>query len=97
MDIVKNIENDGAGEIILNSINRDGTWKGFDVDIIKIVSDFAKIPIIANCGAGNINHINEVFSNTSVSAVALGSMVLYQKKDMGVLVNFPDKNKIKFS
>ena len=96
LDIVKNIENDGAGEIILNSINRDGTWKGFDVDIIKIVSDFAKIPIIANCGAGNINHINEVFSKTNVSAVALGSMVVYQKKDMGVLVNFPDKNKIKF-
>lgn len=96
LDIVKNIENDGAGEIILNSINRDGTWKGFDTEIIKIVSDFAKIPIIANCGAGNINHINKVFSNTNVSAVALGSMVVYQKKDMGVLVNFPDKNKIKF-
>ena len=63
LDIVRNIASDGAGEIILNSINRDGTWKGFDVDKIKIVSDFAKIPVIANCGAGKIDHINEVFEH----------------------------------
>ena len=96
LDIVRNIENDGAGEIMLNSINRDGTWKGFDLEKIKIVSNFAKIPVIANCGGGHIDDINKVFIETNAFAVALGSMVVYQKKDKGVLINFPEKNLIKY-
>ena len=93
-EIIKNAQEAGVGEILLNSINRDGTWKGFDLKTIEKISDFAKVPVIANCGAGNYNDINQVFSKTSASAVGLGSMVVYQKKDMGVLINFPDKNMI---
>lgn len=86
------LEELGAGELLITSIDKDGTWLGFDIDIINMVSNAVNIPVIANGGAGNIKHIIDVVHNTKVSAVALGSMLLYQGKGLGVLVNFPDKN-----
>jgi imidazole glycerol-phosphate synthase subunit HisF len=85
------LESLGAGEILLTSMDREGTWTGFDVELIKKVTSAVSIPVIANGGAGNVQHINDVVKNGHASAVALGSMVVYQQKGMGVLVNFPDK------
>ena len=81
----------GAGEILLTSMDRDGTWTGFDVELTKRVAEAVTIPVIANGGAGSIAHIKKVVKTGHASAVSLGSMVVYQKKEMGVLVNFPDK------
>ncbi|MFC2138726.1 AglZ/HisF2 family acetamidino modification protein [Bacteroidota bacterium] len=88
----KQVEDLGAGELLITSMDRDGTWKGYDIDIIKKVTDEVNIPVIANGGAGNVENIEKVIKEGKASAVALGSMVVYQQKDMGVLVNFPDKN-----
>jgi cyclase len=79
----------GAGEILLTSINNEGTWNGFDIQLVKKVSDAVSIPVIAHGGAGSEHHINAVVESTGAGAVAVGSMFLYQKKDMGVLINFP--------
>lgn len=87
----KIIEGEGAGEILLTSIDREGTWSGYDIDLIKRVSNVVSIPVIANGGAGSLEHIQAAIKQGDASAVALGSMVVYQKKGMGVLVNFPDK------
>lgn len=84
----------GAGEILLTSMDKDGTWNGFDVELTRKVSEAVSIPVIANGGAGNIQHIGEVVKSGHASAVSLGSMVVYQKKEMGVLVNFPDKQEL---
>ena len=89
------LEKSGAGEILLTSIDREGTWNGFDLEITKKISTAVGIPVIANGGAGSIEHIEEAVKQGMASAVALGSMVVYQKKGMGVLVNFPDKSKIR--
>jgi len=89
----KELEDLGAGELLVTSMDRDGTWKGYDLEILKRVTSAVKIPVIANGGAGNIQHIGEVVSECNVSAVALGSMVVYQQKGFGVLVNFPDKER----
>lgn len=86
----KEVEKMGAGEILLTSIDREGTWKGFDLNLVRRVSDAVSIPVIAHGGAGNAEHIGQVVRDTNASAVALGSMVVFQKKGMGVLVNFPD-------
>jgi cyclase len=75
-------------------MDKDGTWNGFDVDLTRKVSEAVSIPVIANGGAGNIQHIGEVVKTGHASAVSLGSMVVYQKKEMGVLVNFPDKQEL---
>lgn len=91
----KFVEELGAGEILLTSIDREGTWKGFDIDLINQICDNTSVPVIANGGAGCINDISIVLNQSKASAVAVGSMVVYQQKDMGVLVNFPDKNVLK--
>lgn len=90
----KRLEDLGAGELLITSMDRDGTWRGFDIEMVKKVTDAVKIPVIANGGAGSIEHIGKVVHEANASAVALGSMVVYQQKDMGVLVNFPDKERL---
>lgn len=81
----------GAGEILFTSMDKEGTWTGYDIDIIKKVTSSLSIPVIANGGAGSIQDIADVINKGGASAAALGSMVVYQKKGMGVLVNFPDR------
>ena len=78
----------------MTSMDKDGTWSGFDVEITRKVSEAVSVPVIANGGAGSIDHIGEVVKKGHASAVCLGSMVVYQQKEMGVLVNFPDKKKL---
>ena len=90
----KEMEARGAGEILLTSIDREGTWRGFDLELIKGVADAVSIPVIAHGGGGSVEHIGEAVKRAGASAVALGSMVVFQKKGMGVLVNFPDRKQL---
>lgn len=84
----------GAGEILLTSMDRDGTWTGFDLELTRRVTEAVSIPVIANGGGGSLSHIRSAIVQGGASAVALGSMVVYQKKGMGVLVNFPDRQEL---
>lgn len=79
----------GVGEIILNSIDRDGTWQGFDLELVKSVTNLVNVPVVALGGAGQLNHIAEVVKYAHASAVGIGSMAVFQAKDMGVLIRFP--------
>ncbi len=90
----KEVEQLGAGEILLTSIDREGTWKGFDLDLIRQVSESTTLPVIAHGGAATIEDIGKAVKFGKASAVALGSMVVYQGKNLGVLVNFPDKQQL---
>lgn len=90
----KKLEKAGVGEILLTSMDKDGTWSGFDIELTKRISDTVSVPVIANGGAGSLEHISEVVKKGNASAVCLGSMVVYQQKGMGVLINFPDKKKL---
>ncbi|MFT7157669.1 MAG: cyclase [Parvicella sp.] len=85
----------GAGEVLLTSIDKEGTWSGFDTALVKSVSDAISVPVIAHGGAGNLDDIGKVVKDAGASAVALGNMVVYQKKGMGVLVNFPSNDELK--
>lgn len=91
----KQVEKMGAGEILLTSIDREGTWEGFDLDLVRSVTDAVSIPVIASGGAGSVEDIGKVVKQANASAVALGSMVVFQKKGMGVLVNFPNPKKLR--
>ena len=95
IEYARKLENLGVGELLITSIDRDGTWSGFEIDIIKSIAAAVTVPVIANGGAGNLKHIGEVVKEANASAVALGSMVVYQKKGLGVLVNFPDQAELK--
>jgi imidazole glycerol-phosphate synthase subunit HisF len=85
----KEVENEGAGEIMINSITKDGTWEGYDIPLIKSVSGAVNIPVIACGGAGNLDDFKNAVIQGGASAVAAGSMFVYQKKGMGVLISFP--------
>ena len=83
------MESLGAGEILLTSIDRDGTWSGYDLDLISSVTQAVKIPVIACGGAGSAADLKAAVETGGASAVAMGSMVVYQKRGFGVLINFP--------
>ncbi len=90
----REVEGLGAGEILLTSIDREGTWSGFDLELVRSVTDAVSIPVIAHGGAGCVDDIGRAIRDGGASAVALGSMVVFQKKGMGVLVNFPDETRL---
>jgi imidazole glycerol-phosphate synthase subunit HisF len=87
----REMEQMGAGEILLNSIDRDGTMEGYDLDLIRTVTGAIGIPVIACGGAGSIDDFGKAVKTGGASAVAAGSMVVYQGKNRGVLINFPTR------
>jgi imidazole glycerol-phosphate synthase subunit HisF len=64
----------GAGEILLTSMDRDGTKNGYDIELTKTISEHVSIPVIASGGAGNLNHLFEVLSNGKADAVLAASI-----------------------
>jgi cyclase len=88
-EYARKMEAAGAGEILLQAIHKDGTWSGYDIPLIKQVSDAVSIPVVACGGAGSINDLKSAVVDGGASAVAAGSMFVYQKKGMGVLISFP--------
>lgn len=84
----------GAGELFITSIKKEGMWNGYDVSIIKAITDAVEIPIIANGGAGSLKDIRNLFASTNINAAAASSIFLFQKKDMGVLINYPEPKTI---
>ncbi|KAF2274804.1 imidazole glycerol phosphate synthase HisHF [Westerdykella ornata] len=75
--LVQAVEAMGAGEILLNCIDKDGTNSGFDIELINDVKDAIKIPVIASSGAGNPGHFAEVFEQTATDA-ALGAGMFHR-------------------
>ena len=73
----KKVEDAGAGEIIITSVNNEGLRKGFDLNITKKISNAVSLPVITHGGAGSFKHIYEVIKNTNVSGVGIASMLHY--------------------
>ena len=84
----------GAGEILLNSVDRDGTMTGYDIDLIKSVSDAVNIPVIACGGAGKIDDIRQVIKTGGASAAAAGSLFVFYGKHSAVLINYPSQEEL---
>ena len=90
----KKLEDSGVGEIMINSIEKDGTWGGYSLDVISEVSHSVKIPVIACGGAGSSDDLKAAVK-AGASAVAAGSLFVFQKKGMGVLISFPSALQIR--
>ena len=95
IDWALELERLGVGELLVTSMDQDGTWNGYDIKLVESVTSKVHVPVIANGGAGTVHHIGDVVKKGGASAVALGSMVVFQGKDLGVLVNFPDTKQLK--
>jgi cyclase len=74
---VKEVENRGAGEILLTSMDHDGTKAGFDCPLLSKINSHLNIPLIASGGAGNMLHFAEVFERTNVDAALAASVFHY--------------------
>lgn len=83
----------GAGEILLNSVDRDGTYKGFDTDLIQQISSLLKVPLIAVGGAGSHEDLKQAFK-AGASAVSAGSLFVYHGPHKAVLINYPTREQI---
>ena len=83
----------GAGEILLNSIERDGTQIGYDLETIKQVSESVNIPVIACGGAGKTEHFVKAVQN-GASALAAGSMFVFHGKKRAVLISYPEESEL---
>jgi cyclase len=88
VEFAQEVESKGAGEIMLNSIDKDGLMQGFDLDLIKEVSNSVNIPVIACGGAGTLQQLKEGIV-AGASAVAAGSMFVFQGKHRAVLISYP--------
>ncbi len=85
----------GAGEILLCSIDLDGSMKGYDIPLIKKISDKVKVPVIASGGAGKIKDFNTAIKKGHCSAVAAGSYFVFYGAKRAVLISYPDDKEVK--
>lgn len=94
IDWIKRTVDLGAGEIIVNSINNDGMMNGYDLELINIVANEAKIPVVACGGAKSITDFKMAFKS-GAHAVAAGSMFVYHGQRKAVLINYPGPDDMK--
>jgi cyclase len=76
---VREAEGLGAGEILLTSVDQEGTCRGFDVDLVRAVAEAVRIPVIASGGAGSIEHLKSVVTDGGATAVAMAHILHYEK------------------
>lgn len=93
-EIAKRAESLGAGEIFINSIDRDGTGNGFDIEVIKKVSAAVDIPVTACGGAGKITDFVSAVKEGGASAVSAGSMFVFHGKHKAVLITYPSYSEL---
>lgn len=89
VDYAREIEDLGAGEIFLNSIDRDGTMEGYDIELIRSVAGSVKLPVIACGGAGKLDDFRSAIIDGGASAAAAGSFFVFHGKRRAVLITYP--------
>lgn len=94
-DIVKDLENIGVGELIINDVDRDGMMSGYDLEYIRSITSMVRIPVVAVGGAGSLEDMKAVIREGGAHAAAAGSLFVFYGKGKGVLINYPDQDTLK--
>ena len=84
----------GAGEILINSVDRDGTMEGYDIELLAQVSSAVTVPIVACGGARSVEDFRLAVSKGGVSACAAGAMFVFQGRHRAVLISFPSQEEL---
>jgi cyclase len=90
----KRSEELGAGEIFLTSMEREGTFEGYDIELLHSVCGAVNIPVIANGGAASISNFQQAVVRGGCSAVAASSMFVFAAKGQGVLISYPSEREL---
>ncbi len=96
VDFAKLMEEKGAGELIIQSIENDGMMQGYDLELIQHISEAVTIPVVALGGAGNLKDLNAAYQTGHATGLAAGSLFVYHGKMKGVLINYPERNELPF-
>ena len=97
LEFAKLMEKNGAGEIIIQSISRDGKMNGYDLSLVKRIATNIDIPTVALGGAGSLDDLRKVYTEAHATGLAAGSLFVYYDKNKGVLINYPGKQDFKFN
>ncbi len=89
-------EQNGAGELIIQSIAHDGMMNGYDLELIESIARAVKIPVVALGGAGTIEDLHKAHHLGYANGMAAGSLFVFQSKNRGVLINYPEKDELRF-
>lgn len=92
VDLARELERLGAGELLVTSVAHDGMMQGYDVELIRDVSAAVAIPVIACGGASQLDDLRRVVRDGGASAASAGSLFVYQGRHRAVLVNFPSQD-----
>jgi cyclase len=84
----------GVGEILVTSVDREGTGAGFDLELVAEVAEAVDVPVIAHGGAGRRAELALPILESGASAVAAGSLFVFQGRERGVLINYPPRSQI---
>lgn len=84
----------GAGEILLQSVDRDGTMSGFDLDLLRSFNGQLQVPLVAAGGAGNVEHMKQALAACRLSGLAVGARFVYQGPSRGVLINYLNQREL---
>lgn len=90
LKFIDDIKNMGVGEIVINSIDRDGTMKGYDLKIIDQVRKITTLPLTVLGGAGSLDDIGELINKYSIIGAGAGSIFVFKGKYRAVLINYPN-------
>ena len=91
VDTAKQMEQLGAGEIILNSINRDGMMNGYDLELVQSVRKSVGVPMTVLGGAGSLKDIQALFASFGILGAAAGSLFVFKGVYHAVLINYPSR------
>lgn len=92
----RQLQDAGAGEIVINSVDRDGFMQGYDLELATQFKQALKVPLTFLGGAGSLDHMGELISKLGVVGVAAGSLFVFKGKYRAVLINYPNpEQKIK--
>jgi cyclase len=91
----REMEQQGAGELLVTSVDRDGTMQGYDIELMRRISDAVGVPIIALGGASSVAHLAAAIREGGASAAAAGSMFVFQGRHRAVLINTPSPVELK--
>jgi imidazole glycerol-phosphate synthase subunit HisF len=94
VEFAKQMERLGAGELIVQSIDRDGMMNGYDLPLIAQISDAVTVPVVALGGAGTLEHLKQGSEIGRASALAAGSLFVFHGPKKGVLVNYPKASEL---
>jgi cyclase len=96
VEFAQMMEENGAGELVIQSVDRDGMMDGYDIDLIRTISTSVSLPVVALGGAGKKEDLVEAYQKGYANGLAAGSLFVYQSKNRGVLINYPEKNELHF-